>query len=142
MLGEHGDSEVLAWASARAGSEPVARFAAQVGAALTDEVRARIDEGVRRAAYRIIEGKGATWYGIGAGLARIVQAVRDDQRAVLSVSIVTPGVEGVSDVALSLPRVVGRDGVVATLMPELAADEAAALKRSAELLKETASQLV
>ena len=57
-------------------------------------------------------------------------------------SIVTPGVEGVSDVALSLPRVVGRDGVVATLMPELAADEAAALKRSAELLKETASQLV
>ncbi|NIY97074.1 L-lactate dehydrogenase [Salipiger sp. HF18] len=142
VLGEHGDSEVLAWASARAGSEPVARFAAQVGAALTDEVRARIDEGVRRAAYRIIEGKGATWYGIGAGLARIVQAVRDDQRAVLSVSIVTPGVEGVSDVALSLPRVVGRDGVVATLMPELAADEAAALKRSAELLKETTSQLV
>ena len=141
VLGEHGDSEVLAWASARAGSEPVARFAAQVGAPITEDVRARIDEGVRRAAYRIIEGKGATWYGIGAGLARIVQAVRDDQRSVLSVSIVTPEVEGVSDVALSLPRVVGRRGVITTLLPELAQDEAAALRRSAELLKETALNL-
>ncbi|MGR3377900.1 L-lactate dehydrogenase [Salipiger abyssi] len=141
VLGEHGDSEVLAWAAARAGSEPVERFAVQVGAAITGEVRARIDEGVRRAAYRIIEGKGATWYGIGAGLARIVQAVRDDQRAVLSVSMATQEVEGVRDVALSLPRVVGRAGVLATLMPELASDEAAALRRSAEMLKETAEAL-
>ncbi|MBY6003545.1 L-lactate dehydrogenase [Salipiger bermudensis] len=141
VLGEHGDSEVLAWASARAGSEPVARFGVQVGAAITASVRDRIDEGVRRAAYRIIEGKGATWYGIGAGLARIVQAVRDDQRSVLSVSIVTPEVEGVRDVALSLPRVVGRSGVMTTLLPELAEDEAAALRRSAELLKETALSL-
>ncbi|APZ53566.1 L-lactate dehydrogenase [Salipiger abyssi] len=141
VLGEHGDSEVLAWAAARAGSEPVEHFAVQVGAAITGEVRARIDEGVRRAAYRIIEGKGATWYGIGAGLARIVQAVRDDQRAVLSVSMATPEVEGVRDVALSLPRVVGRAGVLATLMPELASDEATALRRSAEMLKETAEAL-
>ncbi|MBN9889242.1 L-lactate dehydrogenase [Salipiger abyssi] len=141
VLGEHGDSEVLAWAAARAGSEPVERFAVQVGAAITGEVRTRIDEGVRRAAYRIIEGKGATWYGIGAGLARIVQAVRDDQRAVLSVSMATQEVEGVRDVALSMPRVVGRAGVLATLMPELAPDEAAALRRSAEMLKETAEAL-
>ncbi|MCR8546781.1 L-lactate dehydrogenase [Salipiger sp. P9] len=141
VLGEHGDSEVLAWASARAGSEPVARFAVQVGAAITQSVRERIDAGVRRAAYRIIEGKGATWYGIGAGLARIVQAVRDDQRAVLSVSTVTPEVEGVRDVALSLPRVVGRAGVLATLTPELAGDEAAALRQSAEMLKQTAEAL-
>ena len=141
VLGEHGDSEVLAWASARAGSEPVARFGVQVGAAITQSVRERIDDGVRRAAYRIIEGKGATWYGIGAGLARIVQAVRDDQRSVLSVSLVTPEVEGVTDVALSLPRVVGRSGVMTTLLPELAEDEASALRRSAEMLKQTALSL-
>ncbi len=141
VLGEHGDSEVLAWASARAASQPVERFAAQVGAAITQDVRDRIDDGVRRAAYRIIEGKGATWYGIGAGLARIVQAVGGDQRSVLSVSIATPEVEGVPDVTLSLPRVVGRDGVLATLMPDLSGGEAAALRRSAELLKVTASQL-
>ncbi|KAA8613043.1 L-lactate dehydrogenase [Salipiger aestuarii] len=141
VLGEHGDSEVLAWASARAASQPVERFAAQVGAAITQDVRDRIDDGVRRAAYRIIEGKGATWYGIGAGLARIVQAVGGDQRSVLSVSIVTPEVEGVSGVALSLPRVVGREGVIATLRPELSGTESDALRRSAEMLKDTASRL-
>ncbi|MCV2878220.1 L-lactate dehydrogenase [Sedimentimonas flavescens] len=141
VLGEHGDSEVLAWSAARAGSEPIARFAVQVGAPITGEIRERIDAGVRRAAYRIIEGKGATWYGIGAGLARIVQAIRDDQRTVLSVSIVTPEVEGVQDVALSLPRIVGRAGILTTLMPELAEGEAAALRASAELLKETGAGL-
>lgn len=141
VLGEHGDSEVLAWSSARAGSIPLASFADQVGAPLTDGVRAAIDTGVRRAAYTIIEGKGATYYGIGAGLARIVAAIADDQAIVHSVSITTPLVEGVRDVALSIPRVVGRAGVVADLLPELDPDEHAALQRSAELIKETASAL-
>ncbi|MDF0600931.1 L-lactate dehydrogenase [Psychromarinibacter sp. C21-152] len=142
VLGEHGDSEVLAWSAARAGTQPIADFAAQVGAPITDDVRARIDDGVRRAAYRIIEGKGATWYGIGAGLARIVQALRDDQRTVLTVSAVTPKVGETRDVALSLPRVVGSAGIVATLMPDLADDETAALRSSAAILKETSAQLV
>ncbi|RWR46966.1 L-lactate dehydrogenase [Sinirhodobacter ferrireducens] len=141
VLGEHGDSEVLAWSSARAGTEPVARFGAQIGAPITEEVRATIDAGVRRAAYRIIEGKGATWYGIGAGLARIVQAIRDDQGAVLSVSVVAPEIEGVPDIALSLPRVVGRKGVSATLMPEMSETETAALRASAEVLKESTQGL-
>ena len=141
VLGEHGDSEVLGWSSARAGAVPLAGFADQMGAPLTADVRARIDDAVRRAAYRIIEGKGATWYGIGAGLARIVQAIRDDQRAVLSVSATTPEIQGVADVALSLPRVIGRAGVIATLLPDLDADEATALRASAELLAETAAQL-
>ena len=141
VLGEHGDSEVLGWSSARAGAVPLAGFADQMGTPLTADVRARIDDAVRRAAYRIIEGKGATWYGIGAGLARIVQAIRDDQRAVLSVSATTPEIQGVADVALSLPRVIGRAGVIATLLPDLDADEATALRASAELLAETAAQL-
>jgi hypothetical protein len=108
VLGEHGDSEVLAWSNARAGSVPLTAFAAQVGSALTADVRARIDKGVRNAAYTIIEGKGATWYGIGGGLARIVGAIAGDEQAVLSVSTVEPDVLGVSDVALSLPRWWGR----------------------------------
>lgn len=141
VLGEHGDSEVLAWSAARAGTEPLARVAEQLGVPLTEEVRARIDTGVRRAAYRIIEGKGATWYGIGAGLARICQAVRDDQRAVLSVSARTARVEGVDDVALSLPRIVGREGVLGTVMPELTEAEAEALRASAQLLRDTAASL-
>jgi L-lactate dehydrogenase len=142
VLGEHGDSEVLAWSSARAGTLPVRDFGAQVGAALTDDVRAAIDDGVRRAAYRIIEGKGATWYGIGAGLARIVRAIADDEAAVLSVSIRTPLVEGISGATLSIPRVIGREGVRTDLMPDLDATERAALRRSAEMLAETAAGLV
>jgi len=141
VLGEHGDSEVLAWSSARAGSVPLASFAAQVNAPITAHVRAEIDTGVRNAAYTIIAGKGATWYGIGAGLARIVLAIAQDQQAVLSASTLTPEVEGVTDVALSLPRVIGAAGVSATLMPELAPEESAALARSARLLKDTAEAL-
>lgn len=138
VLGEHGDSEVLAWSPARAGSVPVASFAEQVGAPLTPAVRAAIDDGVRRAAYTIIEGKGATWYGIGAGLARVIAAIARDEGAVFTVSIATPEVAGVTDVALSIPRVVARAGVVADLVPDLDPDEQAALRRSAELLKDLA----
>jgi L-lactate dehydrogenase len=141
VLGEHGDSEVLAWSAARAGSVPIRSVAAQMGSALTDAVRARIDDQVRNAAYTIIEGKGATWYGIGAGLERIVRAIARDEQAVLSVSLLTPEVEGVRDVALSVPRVVGAGGVTAALFPELDADEHAALERSARLLKDTSSAL-
>ena len=141
VMGEHGDSEVLAWSAVRAGSVALNSFAAQVGAAITGDVRARIDTGVRRAAYTIIEGKGGTWYGIGAGLARIVRAIARNEQAVLSVSIRTPEVEGYRDVALSVPRVVGRDGVIADLFPELDDGEHAALAESARILKETADAL-
>jgi L-lactate dehydrogenase len=138
VLGEHGDSEVLSWSAARAGSVPIRDFAAQVGAPLTDDVMARIDDGVRNAAYTIINGKGATWYGIGAGLARIVRAIARDEQAVLSVSILTAEVEGIRDVALSIPRVVGAGGVQAQLFPDLDDAEHAALEKSARLLKDTA----
>ncbi|MBS0126401.1 L-lactate dehydrogenase [Thetidibacter halocola] len=141
VLGEHGDSEVLAWSNVRAGSVPLTAFAAQIGAPLTQDVRDRIDLGVRRAAYTIIEGKGATWYGIGAGLARIVQAIGRDEQAVLSVSIVEPDALGVPDVALSLPRLVGAQGVTATLWPDLDAGETEALRHSAEVLKAMADSV-
>jgi L-lactate dehydrogenase len=138
VLGEHGDSEVLAWSSARAGGVPLAFFAAQVGAPITAAVRETIDAGVRRAAYTIIDGKGATWYGIGAGLARVAEAIARDEGAIFSVSIATPEIEGVTDVALSIPRVVARAGVTADLFPELAPDEHAALRESARLLQQLA----
>ncbi len=138
VLGEHGDSEVLAWSNARAGSEPLLSFATQIGSPLTDAVKAQIDDGVRNAAYKIINGKGATYFGIGAGLARIIRAIASDQRDVLSVSMMTSHVEGVRDVALSIPRVVGAGGITADLFPTLDYDERKALRESAEMLKETA----
>ena len=108
VLGEHGDSEVPVWSSAMAGSVPIVSFADQTGRSLDKATRSSIAEQVKGAAYTIIEGKGATWYGIGAGLARIVSSITDDERTVLSVSQVNDDIEGVKDVPLSLPRVVGR----------------------------------
>ncbi|MBW8302129.1 MAG: L-lactate dehydrogenase [Hydrogenophaga sp.] len=136
VLGEHGDSELLAWSNARAGSVALRSFAEQVGKPLTEDERRAIDDGVRNAAYKIINGKGSTYYGIGAGLARIVKAIAQDQRDVLSVSIVTPRVADVYDVALSVPRIIGATGVSADLFPDLDDEEHAALHRSAALLKE------
>jgi L-lactate dehydrogenase len=137
VLGEHGDSEVLAWSSGKVGGVPVEEFATQIGRPITDDVKARIDDGVRRAAYRIIEGKGATYYGIGAGIARIAKAIRDDESAVLTLS----NIEGVNGVSLSLPRVLKATGVVATIQPVLSDEEAQALNHSAEILKTAAGEL-
>jgi len=135
VLGEHGESEVLIWSSAKVGGVPLALFAEQQGMPLTDEVKARIDDGVRHSAYRIIQGKGATYFGVGAGLARILRAVRDNERAVFTVSMPTEEIEGVSDVSLSLPRIVGAEGIVGTLKPDLSERETEALRRSAEILR-------
>jgi L-lactate dehydrogenase len=138
VLGEHGDSEVLCWSQVTVGGVPATGFAEQVGHPLTAEVQAAIDEDVRRAAYRIIRGKGATWYGIAAGIARIVRAIRGDEHAVLTVSAVVEGLSGGRPVALSLPRVVGRAGVLTTLYPHLSAQESSLLERSAAVLREAA----
>lgn len=133
VLGEHGDSEVLIWSSADVGGVPLEEVARTLGRPITPDVRARIDRGVRGAAYAIIEGKGSTYYGIGAGLARIVAAIRDDERAVFTVSNTdNPGFE---DVSFSLPRVVGSRGILATLSPTLSPGEREALAASAEVLR-------
>lgn len=141
VLGEHGDSEVLAWSCACVGSVPLMSFAAQIGKPLTDSVRTEIDDGVRRAAARIIGGKGSTYYGIGAGLARITKAIARDQRDILSVSSVTEDIAGVSKVAASVPRVIGAEGIITDLIPELNDEESTALHHSAAMLKALASSV-
>ena len=122
--------------SPHVGGIPVEELARQIGRPLDDAAKARIDQGVRRAAYRIIEGKGATWHGIAGGLARIIQSIGGDENSVLTVSMLTEEVEGVGPIALSLPRVVGRAGVVRTLLPLLEAGERVALRRSAATIEE------
>jgi len=141
VLGEHGDSEILVWSSARVGGVPVGDFAEQVGRPLTEEAKTRIEESVRHAAYRIIEGKGATHYGIGAGLARIVRAVRDNERTVLTLSSLSMGVEGLDEVCLSLPRLLGAWGIAEELRPALSGEEHEALRESARILREAATRL-
>ena len=141
VLGEHGDSEVLVWSSARAGGIPLEDFARQTGRALSDEVRQRIDDGVRRAAYRIIEGKGATYYGIGAGISRLVRAIRNDERGVYTVSAPCSDIPEFLGISLSLPRILGRKGIIDTLRPSLNPDEQGATQRSAQVIATAAGQL-
>lgn len=141
VLGEHGDSEVLCFSSAHIGGIPLGHFASQAGRELDGPAVARIDEDVRRAAYRIIAGKGATWHGIAAGLARIVRAVDADERALLTVSCLGSAPDAAGDLALSLPRLVGRGGVLRTLEPHLDEREQALLARSAAVLREAARGL-
>ena len=136
VMGEHGDSEVLVWSNAIAGSVPVADYADQIGKPLDKASRDRIDNDVRRAAYKIIEGKGSTYYGIGAGVARICRAIIEDEHAILSVSMVTPEIAGITDVPLSLPRVIGRDGILETIPLRLDQAEAAAPKKSATIIRD------
>ena len=100
--------EVLAWSSTDVATFPVCDYAEQVGKPITSEVKARIDDGVRNAAYKIIDGKGATYYGIGAGLTRLVQGILGNEHGVETVSTVNGDVEGIRDVALSMPRVIAR----------------------------------
>jgi L-lactate dehydrogenase len=141
VLGEHGDSEVLVWSDAHVGSLELPAFAAQIGRPVHEADRARIDEGVRRAAYAIIEGKGATYHGIGAGLARLARAILRDERAVYTVSALSAEVAGVTDVTLSLPRIVGSAGVMGTLVPSLSPEERDALAHSAGILQQAAVEI-
>jgi L-lactate dehydrogenase len=135
VLGEHGDSEVLVWSNAKVGGLQLHDFAVQIGKNPTLKDKEKIDDGVRRAAYRIIEGKKATYYGIGAGLARLVRAIGDDERSVFTVSISNKDTKDSLPIAYSLPRVLGAKGVLTTLKPPLSKDEDKALKRSAEILQ-------
>ena len=141
VLGEHGDSEVLHWSGVSVGNMPLGDCAAQLSAPVTEAVRAQIDDGVRRAAARIIAGKGATWFGIGGGMARIAEAIVDDQNAIITCSMLNDDVEGIGNVTLSLPRVVARAGVTKTLSPLMTEGEKAALKHSAGILKKAALEI-
>ncbi len=141
VLGEHGDSEVLAWSSVKVGGVPITDFARQMGRNLTEEVMNRITHGVRCGAYSIIEGKGATYFGIGAGLAHIVHSIRDDERRILTVSGLTSDVAEFKGTCLSLPRLIGASGIMAEFGPDLSIAEREGLRKSAEILREAVNEL-
>jgi L-lactate dehydrogenase len=141
VLGEHGDSEVLIWSSARVGGMPLNEFAKQTGKPFSEDLKADIDNKVRQAAYRIIEGKGATYFGIGAGLSRIIQAIGDDEGTVLTVSSLSRGPADIGMVCMSVPRVVNAAGISAELWPPLSNPEHDDLKDSADVLIQATEKL-
>lgn len=141
MIGEHGDSEVLAWSQAAIAGLPLDAFAPIHGTPLTAQDRHYIDDNVRRAAYHIIAGKGATYYGIGSAVARIVEVLVHDQRAILTICAHISRVADCEGVTLALPHLVGGDGVLATIPLDLADTERDGLRRSAGILREALAAL-
>ena len=134
IIGEHGDTEVPVWSLATIGGMHLAEYQAATGERLDAQGRDAIVEATRRAAYHIIERKGATYYAVAAGIVRIVQAILRDESTVLTVSSLISGYEGIDRVCLSLPSIVNRGGVARVLHLPLADDEREALRHSARVL--------
>jgi L-lactate dehydrogenase len=136
VVGEHGDSEVLTWSLVTVGGASLDDFCRLTDTCMDEETRQTIDERVRRAADKIIAGKGATYYGVGGALARIVDVVVHDQRSILTVCTPMPEIAGVEDVTVALPHLVGGEGVLATLPLALNEEEATGLNASARLIRD------
>jgi len=141
VVGEHGDSEVLVWSQATIAGLSLDEFAHVHGTPLGQADRQRIDDNVRRAAYHIIGGKGATYYGIGSAVARIVDVLLHDQRAILTVCSRITSVPDCAGVTMALPHLVGGDGVLATIPLALEPTERRELGRSSGLLREAIHSL-
>ena len=109
VLGEHGDSSVINWSAVYVGGIALDDFCKQTKISLPQTTRNTIEHRVRNAAYEIIQGRGATWDGIGAAVADLLHAIVNDEKRILTVSVVD-GV-GKTAVAMSLPRVVGAKGI-------------------------------
>jgi L-lactate dehydrogenase len=139
VVGEHGDSEIAAWSSARVAGVPVREFCEGAGVECPD-----LDEllrRVRRAAPDIIERKGYTAYAIASCVARICEAVLRDEHSVLPVSTLLTGQYGIEGVYLSLPCVVGRGGVERVIEIPLDDRERAGLRASADILRRTVESM-
>jgi len=141
VVGEHGDSEVLAWSLATVGSIKLDDFCRERGITLDAETREKIDQNVRKAAYHIIAGKGATYYGIGSALARIVDVILHDQRAIMTVCTPLEEVAGIKDVTISVPKLLGGQGVIDAFPLPLNDDEQAKLHASAALIRKMIDDL-
>jgi L-lactate dehydrogenase len=141
VLGEHGDSEFLPWSLVTVGGIPLEKFCNDGENSICPDDYAEIEERVRKAAYRIIEGKGATYYGIGSAIARIVEVILQDERSILTVCTPMKVVAGVKDVTVSLPNLVGGNGIIQTFFPNLIPSEMDALNSSARVVRSVIDEL-
>ena len=142
ILGEHGDSEVAAWSMTHVAGVAVDQYCPQCDNCRDwQSERERIVREVKKSAYHIINYKGATFYGIGMSLARIVGTILQDQNSVLTVSTYLEGEYGIQDVCLGIPCIVGQGGVKHIVQAELFPEEQSALERSAQTLKDGMASL-
>jgi L-lactate dehydrogenase len=142
FLGEHGDSEFPAWSMTHIGGVSIDDYCPMCNKCNNWKVeRERIVQEVKESAYHIINYKGATYFGIGMALVRIVGTILQDQRSVLPVSTLVDGEYGLNRVCLGVPSVVGQGGVRQVVEAPLFPEEQAAMEHSAEILKQALKEL-
>lgn len=141
IIGEHGDSEIAAWSSANVSGVPIHKFCEMRGYTDHDAETTRIAEEVKNSAYEIIKKKGATYYGIGMSVRRICEAIVRDEKSILPVSSYIEGKYGIDGVCLSMPTIVGADGIDELIPYELSDEELAELHKSADTLKSVLKEI-
>ena len=141
IVGEHGDSELAVWSGANVSGVDLEHFCRLRGNGLHAADMDRLYREVRDSAYQIIQRKGATYYGIAMAVGRIAEAIVRDEHAVLPISAVLEGQYGQEGLALSLPAIVGRNGLEEVLEVPMSQGERLALDASARQLKEAIAAL-
>lgn len=141
IIGEHGDSEIAAFSSANVSGIPLSNFCEMRGHYKHREAEAEIAEAVKNSAYDIIQRKHATYFGVAMAVKRICEVIVRNEKAILPVSTMMDGQYGINDVVLSMPCIVGEDGIEAQVPIVLSEDEKAKLQASATILRETIESL-
>ncbi len=142
IIGEHGDTEVPVWSLANIAGIRFSDYCPLCGGGCEKQLpKEEIFDDVKNAAYKIIKGKGATYYAIGLALTEIVESIIRDEHSVLTVSTLLKGEYGIGDVYLSLPCVVNRKGIERKIQLSLSPEEESAFRRSALVLKDLQSQI-
>lgn len=134
IIGEHGDSELAAWSNANISGVRLSDFCEMRGHFMHEESENRIYEKVRNSAYEIIERKHATYYGIAMAVKRICECIIRNEQSILPVSSMMHGIYGMKDIVISMPAIVGKDGVENVIPISLDEEEKMQLKRSADIL--------
>ena len=136
VLGEHGDSEFVPWSSLTIGNIPIKDFSKQLSIEWDEATEKIIADDVKNAAYEVINRKGATAFSVAAVLTRIVEAFLKDEKTVLSVSTLLDNYCGVNETYLSVPTIVGKNGVEKALSIEFSKEEEEKFVNSAKLMKQ------
>ena len=141
IIGEHGDSEFALWSQATVGNTPLLEWKLADGGTLTREALDEIAYSVKTAAYKVIEGKGATNFAIGLSGARIVEAILNDEHAILPISSVLTDYHGISGIAMSVPTLVTRQGASRTIDIAMEPHEQALFEASASAIRSSLESL-
>lgn len=141
VLGEHGDTEVLTWSLTNIAGIGLEEFCAESNSCKSSINREEISNDVVKAAYKIIQKKGATYYAVALAVRRIVEALVRDESSILTISSYLEGQYGLENLCLSVPTIIDGNGVEKVLEVPLSEDELELLKKSGNSLKEVIDSL-